>query len=85
MYELPRKKQNTRVSIYSFMPQMNGNEACDEIRKIRPGLKVIFTSGHAPDIIRQKAFTEDITNMVYKPVSPRDLLKKVRKVLDNAI
>ena len=67
-----------------IMPRMNGNEACDEIRKIRPGLKVIFTSGHAPDIIRQKAFTEDITNMVYKPVSPRDLLKKVRNVLDGA-
>jgi CheY-like chemotaxis protein len=67
-----------------IMPKMNGKEACDEIRKVSPGIKAIFSSGYAPDTIRQKAFLENDLHLVSKPVSPRDLLRKMRGVLDGA-
>jgi PAS domain S-box-containing protein len=65
-----------------IMPKMNGKEAVDEIRKIHPGIKVIFSSGYAPDTIQQKAELTDGCHLIVKPVSPRELLRKVRSVLD---
>jgi len=64
------------------MPKMNGKEAYGEIRKIQPDMKVIFSSGYAPDIVRQKASLEDGAHLIYKPMSPMALLRKLRSVLD---
>jgi two-component system cell cycle sensor histidine kinase/response regulator CckA len=68
-----------------IMPKMNGKEAYDEIRKIQPDMKVIFVSGYAPDIIRQKSSLEKGAHLVYKPIAPIDLVRKVRSVLDGAV
>jgi CheY-like chemotaxis protein len=65
-----------------IMPKMNGKEASDEIRKIRPEMKVLFASGYDPDFIEQKTLLEEGVHLVYKPISPMDLLRKVRSVLD---
>jgi two-component system, cell cycle sensor histidine kinase and response regulator CckA len=65
-----------------IMPKMNGKEASDEIRKIKPDMKVLFASGYDPDLLQQKALLEDGVHLVYKPISPMDLLRKVRSVLD---
>jgi CheY-like chemotaxis protein/two-component sensor histidine kinase len=65
-----------------IMPKMNGKEAVDEIRKIRPEIKVIFSSGYAPETIQDKVSLTDGVNVISKPVSPRELLRKVRSVLD---
>jgi CheY-like chemotaxis protein len=61
---------------------MNGNEAYDEIKETRPGVKAIFASGYAPDVIRQKVLLDNDVELIYKPISPHALLKKVRTVLD---
>ncbi len=68
-----------------IMPKMNGKEALDEIRQIRPGIKAIFSSGYAPDTIRQKAALADGVHLIAKPASPTELLKKVRQVLDEKV
>jgi CheY-like chemotaxis protein len=65
-----------------IMPKMNGKEASDEIRKIKPDLKVLFASGYDPDLLQQKELLGDGVHLVYKPISPMDLLRKVRSVLD---
>jgi PAS domain S-box-containing protein len=65
-----------------IMPKMNGKEAYDEMKKKQHGLKVIFASGYAPDIVRQKMLLENNTSLIYKPISPHALLTKVRTVLD---
>jgi PAS domain S-box-containing protein len=65
-----------------IMPKMNGKEAFDEIRKIRPEIKAIFSSGYAPETIRQKASLAEDVNLITKPVSPTELLRMVRSVLD---
>jgi CheY-like chemotaxis protein/two-component sensor histidine kinase len=64
------------------MPKMNGKEAADEIRKIKPEMKVLFASGYDPDLLQQKELLGDGVHLVYKPISPMDLLRKVRSVLD---
>jgi len=65
-----------------IMPTMNGNEAYDEMKAWRPGLKAIFVSGYAPDIVRQKLRLEIGVELISKPISPHALLKKIRSVLD---
>ncbi|MEK6725041.1 MAG: ATP-binding protein [Deltaproteobacteria bacterium] len=62
------------------MPKMGGREAFEEMRKIRPDLRVIFMSGYAPD--RAKGIIDEGLDFVSKPVSPTDFLRKVREVLD---
>ena len=63
------------------MPRMNGKEAYDEICKVSPGIKAIFSSGYAPDTIRQM-IALDVVHLISKPVSPTDLLRAVRSALD---
>lgn len=66
-----------------IMPKKNGKETVDEIRKVSPWIKVIFTSGYAPDTVQEKLSLADGTHLIAKPVSPRELLSKVRSVLDS--
>lgn len=65
-----------------IMPRMTGKEAFDEIRKVRSDIKAIFSSGYAPDTIRQKVSLADGVHLITKPVLPMALLKKIREVLD---
>jgi DNA-binding NtrC family response regulator len=61
---------------------MNGREVCAEIKRIKPGMKVIITSGYAADIFKNNKMDGDGTYFLPKPVMPGELLKYVRKVLD---
>jgi len=63
------------------MPRMDGKAAYDRISEIRPGLKVIFTSGYTQEHIAKKGVLEEGTEFIYKPASPNALLKKVREVI----
>jgi PAS domain S-box-containing protein len=65
------------------MPKKNGKEAYNEIRKIREDVKALFTSGYTGDIVLGKGIEDNAFNFIPKPLSPIDLLKKVRVVLDN--
>lgn len=64
------------------MPNKNGNEAYQEIWAMRRSIKVIFTSGYTDDIVLGKGIQGNAFNFLSKPVSPRELLAKVRAVLD---
>ncbi len=75
-----------RIQLLLFdliMPKKNGKEAYEEIRKVMPDIKVLFTSGYTADIIHEKGILEEGINFIPKPVSPDDLLRKIREVLDN--
>ncbi len=66
-----------------IMPKKNGREVYEEIRKIRPDIKVLFMSGYTADIINSKGILEKGANFISKPVSSHEFLRKVREVLDN--
>ncbi|MBI3583521.1 MAG: PAS domain-containing protein [Nitrospinae bacterium] len=66
-----------------IMPKKSGKEAYEEIKKISPGMKVLFISGYAPDLLKAKALHEDGMNFILKPVVPDNLLRKVREVIDS--
>ena len=64
------------------MPSKSGKAARDEIMKIQPDIKVLFTSGYTADIISSKGIQEEGIHFISKPVTPYDLLVKVREILD---
>jgi PAS domain S-box-containing protein len=64
-----------------IMPKMNGLEAFAEITKIRPFVKVLFTSGYTDDIISAKGYSVTEANFISKPARPQDLLGKIREIL----
>ena len=70
------------VMLDVFMPVLNGKAVYDEIIRLRPSIRVIFTSGYTADIIRQNNLLTGNVPFISKPVSPRDLLTKIREVLD---
>ena len=65
-----------------IMPRKNGKECYDEIRKSTPDIKAIFTSGYTANIIHKKGILEEGIDLILKPISPNQLLRKVREVLD---
>jgi CheY-like chemotaxis protein len=84
--EAVKKFKQNRDSVHLLvldviMPKMSGKEAYEAIRAVHPGIKVLFTSGYAPDVVRKKGVLEQGTNFIMKPLSPLELLKKVRAAL----
>ncbi len=65
-----------------IMPNKNGKQAYDAIRRRRPDMKCLFLSGYASDIIGQTGVSEEEGGFLQKPVMPAVLLKKIREILD---
>ena len=76
-------KERIQLAILDVvMPKKNGREAYDEIRKIAPGIRVLFTSGYTANTIQTRGFFEEGLHFIAKPVPPKQLLLKVREVLN---
>jgi len=76
-------KDNIHLLLFDVvMPKMNGKEAHEKIREIKPDIKALFVSGYAAEIIHKNGILEEGTNFMFKPVSPEDILKNVREAID---
>jgi PAS domain S-box-containing protein len=70
------------VILDMIMPKKNGIEVYEEIKKMRPDIKTIFSSGYTADRKDKDKMFEGGLDFIMKPVSPKDLLGKIREVLD---
>ncbi len=70
------------VILDGIMPKKNGWQAYEEIRTITPAVKVIFMSGYSEDVFSAKSVLEKGLTYLLKPITPSELLKKMREVLD---
>ncbi len=68
-----------------IMPKKNGMEVYTEIKKTRPDIQVIFSSGYTGDVLTGKGIIEEGLSFISKPVSPHELLSKVREILDGKV
>jgi signal transduction histidine kinase/FixJ family two-component response regulator len=80
---IDHKDEIQLVIIDMIMPKKSGKEAYDEIKAVRPYVKVLFSSGYTGDRIDISSLGKEEFNFINKPVSPKDLLRKVRELLDN--
>ena len=65
-----------------IMPVMQGPAVANEMRKLRPGIRVLFMSGHAQPVLEAEAVLGTEFLLVEKPFDQATLLENVRKVLD---
>jgi CheY-like chemotaxis protein len=70
------------VILDMLMPGKNGKEVYDAIKALNPDIRVLFASGYAADILDTKEMLNTQFDFVMKPLSPIDLLHKVREILD---
>lgn len=64
------------------MPGLSGEELRDEILQMRPGIGVLFMSGHTEEtIVHQGVLNEDV-QFIQKPFSLGELARKIRAVAD---
>ncbi len=66
------------------MPSMGGHDLASELTALRPGLKVLFVSGYADDVIGRGELGPGDA-FLQKPVDPRMLARKVRQLLDESL
>lgn len=75
-----------RIKLLLFdlvMPGKSGKDACEEIMKDRPDIKAIIMSGYANDTLRKKGIENEKMSFLSKPISPDNLLRKVRDLIDS--
>jgi CheY-like chemotaxis protein len=65
-----------------IMPQLGGKELADRLKKLRPNVEVLFTSGYTDQAILQRGLLNPDFAFLEKPFSPSGLVRKVREVLD---
>ncbi len=65
-----------------IMPRMDGRTAFEQIRRIKPDIKVIFTSGYLSEMMKVRDIIEEELNFISKPVAPDELLMKIREVIN---
>jgi two-component system cell cycle sensor histidine kinase/response regulator CckA len=64
------------------MPQMGGKELADQLKILRPDIKVLYTSGYTDNAIVHQGVLNPGTHFLQKPFSLKTLSHKVREVLD---
>lgn len=65
------------------MPGMNGRELSRNLQVRYPNLKCLFISGYTADVIAYQGVLDEGVHFLQKPFSMKDLVAKVRQVLDD--
>jgi PAS domain S-box-containing protein len=79
-----RKDEIPLIVVDMIMPKKSGREVFDAVQKMKPGTKVIFSSGYTADKVRREGLPVG-SEFIAKPAPPQEYLKKIREVLDGAI
>lgn len=64
------------------MPGLRGDMLAKEIMSIRPEMPVILSTGYSSQISEEKAEELGVRAFVIKPLTARELVSTVRRVLD---
>jgi len=65
------------------MPGMNGRELATRVARLRPELKVLYTTGYTTDGLLRRGVIDATSHIVTKPFTARELRRKVREILDS--
>jgi CheY-like chemotaxis protein len=65
------------------MLKKNRRKVYDEIRRIRPDIKVVFTSAYPVAVVQKLGIIEDDSPFLLKPFTAPLLLGKIREILDS--
>ncbi len=70
------------VLLDMMMPILDGVETFRALRRQRPDLRVLFSSGYSEEEAGGRLAGEERVGFIQKPYLPEDLARKVRQVLE---
>jgi CheY-like chemotaxis protein len=65
-----------------IMPDLTGKQVADRIQQARPGIRVLFMSGYADELIARKGVLDRGVSFLQKPFTIDTLVTKIREVLE---
>jgi two-component system, cell cycle sensor histidine kinase and response regulator CckA len=66
------------------MPGLSGKAVADRIKSYNPQMPILFCSGYDFSMLESTLSSGEATNVVRKPYSQRELLRRIREALDMA-
>ena len=66
------------------MADMNGRQLADAVRELRPGIRVVYTTGYTRNAVIHDGKLDADVDFLAKPFTIEQLARVVRKVLDRA-
>jgi CheY-like chemotaxis protein len=64
------------------MPEMNGGDLAKKLQLLCPGLKMLFMSGYAANVLASHGILEEGVRFIQKPYTLNELASRVRAVLE---
>ncbi|WP_129649358.1 response regulator [Peristeroidobacter agariperforans] len=64
------------------MPDMNGKQLADRVRELRPGARVLYTTGYTRNAVIHNGMLDRDVSFLPKPFTIQQLAAKIRQVLD---
>jgi len=64
------------------MPDIGGEDAFDEIRRIRPDVRIMLISGYSEERAAWHFIDKGLDAFLHKPFEPRALLERIRRIVD---
>ena len=67
------------------MPNMNGSQFVERLRRMWPDVKVLFMSGYTANVIAQQGILDPRTPFIQKPFRMLELLKRIKEMTSTEI
>ena len=67
-----------------IMPGISGRELARRVQRLRPDIKVLYSSGYTDDAIIHYGVLDTGTDFIQKPYSPVQLIQKIQEVFKRA-
>jgi CheY-like chemotaxis protein len=81
--ELLKTRQDVQLLFTDVvLPGLNGRQLADQALRVRPDLKVLFTTGYTRNAIVHNGRLDQGVDLISKPFTFAALAAKVRQVLD---
>ncbi len=78
------KEHQNQIKILVFdvmMPNLNGRDAYEQIKRIKPDIPVLFCSGYGDDLLKDEYMVEIEGRLLSKPYSSSDFLREIKFLL----